>query len=404
MEAGLIVCFSENIYSDNYVGDVAKFFLDNGIKFSVIEIVEINDGVELKRKILDLRNRLSLLFILDYKDGNSIIREVVSKTFDAPLFVNNIAKDYCLKNSGSFNLDQTENMYSLPFESVVIPNDKGIYQGFFLDKEQFILAVLPDEINQLKSMCKSHLFPFLEKRLPKRENRVTFKYFGSRDKLIGKLEETKKTTNVDFKYGLIESFGDIRVDLLFLDNISSLDKTAVLTQIFSVLSEEIYAEENKSLSERLFDYLRLTNKKIAIAESFTGGRVVSEIIKNSGISEYLNEGIVSYSNYSKMSRLNVKKEDLQKHGAVSSVVAFQMAVGLLKTKKVDIAISTTGLAGPNSDESKKDVGLFFIGVGTLNGVHTYKFNFNGDRETITETAKNTALFLAIKNLRDIKEK
>ena len=102
-----------------------------------------------------------------------------------------------------------------------------------------------------------------------------------------------------------------------------------------------------------------------------------------------------------MQRLNVDKGSLIKDGAVSSIVAYKMVVGLLKTGNCDLAISTTGIAGPNSDNTSKPVGLCYIAVGMKDGVHTYKYNFKGTREKITETAKNTALFLAIKKLKGI---
>ena len=114
----------------------------------------------------------------------------------------------------------------------------------------------------------------------------------------------------------------------------------------------------------------------------------------------VNEGVVSYSNQSKLSRLGVKASDLKTQGAVSSVVAYQMAVGLLK-EGCDIALSTTGIAGPQSDDTDKPVGLCYIAVGMKDGVHTYRYKLSGSREEITETAKNTALFLAIKKLKTI---
>ena len=138
-----------------------------------------------------------------------------------------------------------------------------------------------------------------------------------------------------------------------------------------------------------------------MAESFTGGRVVAEIIKNSGASAFVNEGLVPYSNYSKMKRLGVQSKDLELQGAVSSVVAYQMALGLLRDENCDMAICTTGIAGPNSDDTDKPVGLCYIGIGMKDGIHTYCYRLSGTREQITETAKNTALFLAIKKLKTL---
>ena len=111
------------------------------------------------------------------------------------------------------------------------------------------------------------------------------------------------------------------------------------------------------------------------------------------------EGIACYSDVSKVGRLGVKAEDIVNNGAVSSVVAYQMAAGLLKSGNCDIAVATTGLSGPDGDGSGKPVGLCYIAVGTKGGVHTYKMNLKGDREKITATAVNAALFLAVKNIR-----
>ncbi|MBE5757253.1 MAG: CinA family protein, partial [Clostridiales bacterium] len=140
--------------------------------------------------------------------------------------------------------------------------------------------------------------------------------------------------------------------------------------------------------------------KISVAESFTSGKVASSIISISGASEFFYEGIVAYSNDSKIERLGVKESTLIEKGAVSTETAYEMAVGLLMKGKSDIVIATTGIAGPTS-EGDKPVGLGYIAVGTMQGVHVYKNVFNGDRKTITETAKNTALFLVIQNLKKL---
>ena len=110
--------------------------------------------------------------------------------------------------------------------------------------------------------------------------------------------------------------------------------------------------------------------------------------------------MVAYSNQSKTKRLNILEKDLQAFGAVSQKVAEQMAFSLLN-EDCDVSISTTGIAGPNSDGTDKPVGLCYIGIGTKKGVYAYKYNLKGTREEITETAKNIAIFLAIKNIKKL---
>ena len=249
-------------------------------------------------------------------------------------------------------------------------------------------------------MCDKYVLPYLENKLGIKKTRLTLKYFGDTNLLKQTLNRAEGLCEQGFYYNIFEKFGDKTVDLFFDYDTLEETKKQVVRFIVAELKDSIYAEYDVSLSERLFDLLKLRKLKLSTAESFTGGRVISEIIKNSGASDVVNEGAITYSNQSKIKRLNVKVDDLRTQGAVSAVVAYQMAVGLLK-EGCDIAVSTTGIAGPQSDDTDKPVGLCFIAVGMKDGVHTYKYKLSGSREEITETAKNTALFLAIKKLKNI---
>ena len=249
-------------------------------------------------------------------------------------------------------------------------------------------------------MCDKYVLPYLENKFGLENNRLTLKYFGEEKELNRVLLDATKDYD-GLKYNVYKKNGDFSIDLLFESTILKQLKQQIVRKIVGELKENIYAEFDTSLAERLFDLLKLKKVKISVAESFTGGRVVADIIKNPGASSFVQEGVVTYSNLSKIKRLGVNDFDLHKNGAVSSVVAYQMAVGLLRSGECDIAVSTTGIAGPKSDDTDKPVGLCYIGVGMKDGVHTYKLNLSGNREEITETAKNTALFLAIKKLKNI---
>ena len=259
---------------------------------------------------------------------------------------------------------------------------------------------MPSEYVEFKHVCEKYVLPFLDGKYGIQSKRLTLKYFGEANALNSVLNSVKAEFGNSFSIAVREKFGDYTIDLSFKNQDESLSKQ-VIREIVLRLKENIYAEYDVSLAERLFDLLKLKNLKLSVAESFTGGRVVSSIISNSGASSYVNEGVVTYSNKSKIARLGVSDSDLRKEGAVSSIVAYQMALGLLRTGECDVAISTTGIAGPKSDDTKKPVGLCYIAVGMKDGVHTYRYNLVGDREQITETAKNTALFLAIDKLKNI---
>ena len=379
------------------VSGLSEIFCDGRIDLSVVEVIFEKDEARLKRRIAEFKDTVDVLVIADGTE-NIKIKSAVADALDAPLFESDNAKRFADAICKEKRIEPKDYHFFLPVESSVVPNLRGAYQGFILENDDILTAVLPQNVPEFKTMAESYLFPFLEKKYDLKRKRFVFKFFGDGEKLKKELDGARSELGVDFSDRITERYGDFTVELFFTES-SESEFSAVLRRLVTALKDEIYAETDTTLSERLFDCLSVKNKKISVAESFTGGRVSAEIVKNSGVSAYFSEGIVSYSNESKESRLNVPADHLKREGAVSSVVAYDMAVGLLRTKRADVAVATTGIAGPNSDNTNKPVGLCYIAVGTLNGIHTYKYVFSGSREEITETAKNTALFLAIKNLK-----
>ncbi|MBP5372849.1 MAG: CinA family protein [Clostridia bacterium] len=169
--------------------------------------------------------------------------------------------------------------------------------------------------------------------------------------------------------------------------------------IFGESGGEYLGTDADELSAELNGILKKKKLSVAAAESFTAGRIASAIIKTPGASAVFKEGIVAYSNESKVKRLGVSEKTLENFGAVSEECCAEMLSGLIKSSGADVAISSTGIAGPKSDDTKKPVGLCFIGIAAENRFYIFKFIFNGDRETITETAVRAALHIAISRLK-----
>ncbi|HEY5561542.1 MAG TPA: CinA family nicotinamide mononucleotide deamidase-related protein, partial [Clostridiaceae bacterium] len=157
-------------------------------------------------------------------------------------------------------------------------------------------------------------------------------------------------------------------------------------EIRSRLGSNIYGEGNETL-ENVFGEM-LVNKKLTIstAESCTGGMVAATIINYPGISAAFVEGAVTYSNEAKIKRLGVKKETLDKYGAVSSEVAAEMAQGIAKTAGTNIGLSTTGAAGPDGGSAEKPVGTVYVGLCINGEVKTKMFKLSGSRKNIRERA------------------
>ncbi len=181
-------------------------------------------------------------------------------------------------------------------------------------------------------------------------------------------------------------------------SLSSQKIDQIIKDFLQKFSKHIYAESDISLVEQLIKILTLRKATVSVAESFTGGGISSLITSVSGASKVFLEGIIAYSNKAKTERLGVSEKTISTCYPVSSEVASEMCSGLLK-HGASLAISTTGIAGPLSDESGYPVGLCYIAIASKTKLKVYKHKFSGSREEITKTGVSTAIFHAVMALR-----
>lgn len=162
-------------------------------------------------------------------------------------------------------------------------------------------------------------------------------------------------------------------------------------QIRQRLGNNIYGDGDTSLEAVLGKLLIDRNLTISTAESCTGGLIASKLVNYPGISSVFMEGAVTYTNEAKMNRINVKKETLDKFGAVSEETAFEMAEGIAKTSGTNIGLSTTGIAGPSGGTEEKPVGLVYIGLYINGTTKVKKLLCSGNREMIRLRSTISAL-------------
>lgn len=139
------------------------------------------------------------------------------------------------------------------------------------------------------------------------------------------------------------------------------------------------------LAEQLGHFLKTNNKKIATAESCTGGWIAQCITEVPGSSAWFDRGFITYSNSAKMQMLGVLPKTLLVHGAVSAETALEMVTGALTHSEADCAIAVTGIAGPDGGSKEKPVGTIYIAWQTKNeSAKIKKLLFTGTRQQIRE--------------------
>lgn len=141
----------------------------------------------------------------------------------------------------------------------------------------------------------------------------------------------------------------------------------------------------------------LQGKTLATAESCTGGGIGAALTAVPGSSKVYKGGIISYTNDVKMKMLGVSSNTLNADGAVSEKVAEAMAVGARRLLNTDVAVSVTGLAGPEGDTYGNPVGTVYIGYSDAKLSATEHFHFEGDRESIRAQSVTAALCIILKH-------
>ena len=135
--------------------------------------------------------------------------------------------------------------------------------------------------------------------------------------------------------------------------------------------------EEPLLEEQIVGLLQEKKVTLATAESCTGGMLASRIIDVPGVSEVFKAGFVTYANEAKQNLIGVKEDTLAQFGAVSEQTAREMVLGAIKAAKADMAVATTGIAGPGGGTKEKPVGLVYIACGSADAIIVERCLFSG---------------------------
>lgn len=157
------------------------------------------------------------------------------------------------------------------------------------------------------------------------------------------------------------------------------------------LGSRIFAVDNQTHASVTGDLLRQNKLTVSTAESCSGGLLGGAITNEAGSSDYYLGGVITYANEAKEKLIGVQAESLRKYGAVSETVAKEMAEGVKRALGSDLALATTGIAGPGGGNDEKPVGLVYIALATSEHTEVKRCLFNGDRKSIRNMTVETAI-------------
>lgn len=264
----------------------------------------------------------------------------------------------------------------LPEDCVVFQNNNGTAPGLAMEKDSKHILLLPGPPRELKPMFYESAVPYLKKFSDKVIISHNIRTFGIGESAMSEIvTDLLDSSNPTVAPYAKDGEALLRVTAM-ADNEDEAEKlcTPMIAEIRERLSDYIYGIDVNCIEEAVVPMLIEKNLKLATAESCTGGLIGKRITNVSGASKVFDCGIISYSNEIKHRILGVSEEALQKYGAVSAEVAKQMAKGALAVSGADIAVSVTGIAGPNSDGTSKPVGLSYIALADKDNVWVKELN------------------------------
>lgn len=338
---------------------------------------------------------------------DDITKQVVCDCLDLKLLLDIEAYNELVsyfKKRGRKMTDANKIQAMRPSEGFFFKNDYGTAPGLCVSAKNKIVIMLPGPPRELEPMVKNYIVPFLASLSNRKIVSKNIKYFGIGESSLEQMvrEEIEKDVNPS----VAPYCGDGEVRLRVTAS-AKTEKEAIkmidakIEHLLKITGEYSYGVDVDSLEAALVEELKTRGMKITVAESCTGGSVSERIVSVSGASNVLNCSFVTYSDEAKISVLGVKESTIKEFTSVSEEAAKEMAKGALEKANADIALATTGYAGPSGGTEKEPVGTVFIAVATKKETKVRRLQLGGNNRTYTiRLAASNVLYMALKTVQE----
>ena len=299
----------------------------------------------------------------------------------------------------------TENNWKqamIPEGAKILDNHNGTAPGILMEENGKTLILLPGPPNELKPMFEETVIPYLQKSNPKVLYSKMVKVCGIGESRAETMVKDIMDSQTNPTIAPYAKTGEVHFRVTAMAENEKAGKELVkpvVKELKRRFGDAVYTtKEEVTLEEKVVKMLKKQELTMVTAESCTGGMLASKIINVSGVSDVFKAGLVTYANEAKKELLGVKGKTLKKYGAVSRETAEEMVIGAVERYDADVAVSVTGIAGPEGGTPEKPVGLVYIGCFVCGEMAVYECHFTGTREKIRETTVITALNIVRKML------
>lgn len=342
---------------------------------------------------------------------DDITKEIVAETLCTELVLHEeilLRLESYFEKSGRKMTENNKKQAYIPKGATIFENRFGTADGIAIRKDGKTVVMLPGPPREMKPMLDADVLPYLAAESDHILVSQNINIFGLGESSVeNALSDIMKSSD-DPTIAPYVNNGEVRLRLTAKgkDEKEAKEKIKpVAEKIISVLGDVVYGINEPSIESVLVRELKKKKKRIAFAESCTGGLISKRITDVSGASEVFGYGFVTYANEAKENLLGVESSTLEAYGAVSEQTAKEMALGTLSASGADIAVSVTGIAGPTGGTEDKPVGLVYMGVATKDTCFVKKLllatHSGHDRSyvrTLTATHAFKAALDVLKNL------
>lgn len=397
-----ILCVGTEILLGDILNTNAQFLSKElaNMGFSIYHQAVVGDNVSRLKEEFELAMKRADIVITTGGLGptkDDLTKETAAEYFGKKLIFDEESYDFIVKYFDKLGVKISENNKKqayFPEGCIILKNDCGTAPGCIIDEKGKIVILLPGPPREVVPMFKNYVVPYLKKYqedvFVSKVLRVAGIGEGSAAEKIQDIMD--KQTNPTIAPYAKDNEVTFRITASAKSEAEALKLIEPMEkEVRDRLGDNVYGVNDTSLEEVVGKLLIEKNITIATAESCTGGLLAGRLVNYPGISEVFMQGAVTYSNEAKMQRLGVKKETLDKFGAVSSETAAEMAEGIGKTSNTNIGVSTTGIAGPGGGTKEKPVGLVYVGLYINGVVKTKKLNLPGDRQKVRNRVVNIAI-------------
>lgn len=293
----------------------------------------------------------------------------------------------------------------VPRGAVVLANPHGTAPGLWIEHDGAVLALLPGPPREMKPMMDGEVRTRLaaragDRRLFRRLVRVAGKGESAVEEIVQPIYSRWLAGQPPIETTILAGVGQVELHLMLQSSDAPSAAAALelaVAELTGALGLDVVSINGAALEEVVGDLLRARGWWVALAESCTGGLATSRLTDVPGSSEYVDRGVVAYSNAAKVELLGVPKALIETHGAVSEPVAVAMAEGIRDRAGVNVGVGITGIAGPGGGSAQKPVGTVCIAVaGATSRVRTCRFS--GGREVVKAVSANWAIDLLRRSL------